>query len=907
MFINFLWPVILTATLTASIANNSTRKKLWIGAFFTVDISDGGWSSAGVLPAVEMAIEDVNNSTILQDYELHMEWRDTKCKRGYGIRQLMDLLELPSDKSPIMLIGGGCSVGTEATAEVSHFWNLIQARYPLLFRTCYTESIGNPARIAILKRYGWKNVATVYQNEGLFTLTAIHLREMLDKNNFTVISSENLANDPTFQILNLKQKDARIIIGMFYSAMARKVFCRAYKEGMYGARYLWLIPGWFSDQWWNITDTDCTPAQIKLAAGNYIAIMESTWSTDPRLTINRQTAAELTERYFKRVDATPYTRNEYSVFGYDAVWAVAQTLDKAIPVLRAQGRVLEDFRFNDSSMSALFKSILQGLHYQGMSGEIMFNSKGDRIGSAIVKQLQGDREVKIGTYDSIHGTLILDGPSKLIWQDGAIPVDRMVVKLKLVSVSASLFIVITLFCSIGILLALGFLAFNIHYRERRFIRMSSPRMNSITVIGCIIIYFAALLSGLDGKYLSEDQYSTLCQVKLWTLSVGFTLAYGAMFSKTWRVHVIFLRRIERRSIRDHQLYGIVIALLAVDTALLAAWQVLNPFIRAIKYLPIEKDENGFEAVRPYIEYCSCDHVMEWKGVILAYKGLLLILGAFLAWETRNVTIPALNDSRNIGVSVYTVVLSCVVGLPVVLVVKDMPDFTYGLGACVCIICTTITLCLMFIPKILALGKPEEESSTLQTSRCATKHAKVIPVDTTESTSQRGGNIANESPRISVRVHSADQACVSPSRKQSNHSKSISFVPDCDITSNVSAQDAHLTSRPAVELSEGFRANKDTIVDKNSSSNLKEIQKSQASSLPKIEHGRSLVGNYLSDGENSRQEHRDEQRGVAESLKLAVAGDSLHLESMETEEESRTGENTEQAIHIPTQKETHVSR
>jgi gamma-aminobutyric acid type B receptor len=71
----------LVAVLLAVRSNlcNCTKKDLWIGAFLTVDISDGGWSSAGVLPAIEMAIDDVNNnSQILADYDLRMEWRDTK-------------------------------------------------------------------------------------------------------------------------------------------------------------------------------------------------------------------------------------------------------------------------------------------------------------------------------------------------------------------------------------------------------------------------------------------------------------------------------------------------------------------------------------------------------------------------------------------------------------------------------------------------------------------------------------------------------------------------------------------------------------------------------------------------------------------------------------------------------------
>lgn len=28
----------------------------------------------------------------------------------------------------------------------------------------------------------------------------------------------------------------------------------------------------------------------------------------------------------------------------------------------------------------------------------------------------------------------------------------------------------------------------------------------------------------------------ICQTRAWMLSTGFTLAYGAMFSKVWRVH-----------------------------------------------------------------------------------------------------------------------------------------------------------------------------------------------------------------------------------------------------------------------------------------------------------------------------------------------------------------------------------
>ena len=41
---------------------------------------------------------------------------------------------------------------------------------------------------------------------------------------------------------------------------------------------------------------------------------------------------------------------------------------------------------------------------------------------------------------------------------------------------------------------------------------------------------------------------------------------------------------------------------------------------------------------PYTEFCTCDLLTYWLLPIYAYKGLLMIFGAFLAWETRKVNV-----------------------------------------------------------------------------------------------------------------------------------------------------------------------------------------------------------------------------------------------------------------------------
>jgi hypothetical protein len=99
------------------------------------------------------------------------------------------------------------------------------------------------------------------------------------------------------------------------------------------------------------------------------------------------------------------------------------------------------------------------------------------------------------------------------------------------------------------------------------------------------------------------------------------------------------------------------------------------------------------------EYCQSEQMNIFVGIIYAYKGLLLIFGAFLAWETRNVSIPALNDSKHVGMSVYNVFIMCVMGAAIALVLSDQKDAVFILISIFIIFCTTATLILVFVPKV----------------------------------------------------------------------------------------------------------------------------------------------------------------------------------------------------------------
>ena len=79
------------------------------------------------------------------------------------------------------------------------------------------------------------------------------------------------------------------------------------------------------------------------------------------------------------------------------------------------------------------------------------------------------------------------------------------------------------------------------------------------------------------------------------------------------------------------------------------------------------------------------------------KGIMLIFGVFLAWETRNVHYPSLNDSKNIGLAVYNVFMfSC---LAIVAEFVVFPPLKTLVQRSIVFVATTSTIALLFVPKV----------------------------------------------------------------------------------------------------------------------------------------------------------------------------------------------------------------
>ena len=78
-------------------------------------------------------------------------------------------------------------------------------------------------------------------------------------------------------------------------------------------------------------------------------------------------------------------------------------------------------------------------------------------------------------------------------------------------------------------------------------------------------------------------------------------------------------------------------------------QCINVLNYNLLYFQMRVEDD--KEIIPILEHCESKNLSYWLGAVYAFKGLLLVFGVFLAWETRAVTIPALNDSRYIGTKI----------------------------------------------------------------------------------------------------------------------------------------------------------------------------------------------------------------------------------------------------------------
>ncbi|PFX29247.1 Gamma-aminobutyric acid type B receptor subunit 2 [Stylophora pistillata] len=650
---------------------SSKKIPLVIGGVFDIDTKPGDENSASMIPIVRMAIKHVNSCPkTLVDYELQMEVKDVKCQDSDAIYAFTEFIR--EEKRKIMILGPGCSKSAEPFAKAAPFYNLVQVAmaavnpalscakiFPTFMRTIPPEHFQNQGRVAIVKHFKWRRVAIMRENMDTYQGLSNDLIKRLKKAGIQLASDQAFTGNAELQIEALQ----------------------AFKKGFYGSKVVWiLMAGGYKEQWWGYNDVNCTKEELCKALGNFLSTEALMIGKDNQDTIAGKNIEELRVEYKTELAKTPYKEpSRHAAFAYDAVWTIALTLNESISALQQQNETrnmsLEDFDYTNTAMRKTFMKIAKGLSFQGMSGLVQFYKNSDRLSLLNIDQRQRGVMKRIGTYDMKRKLIVVDRSQTALWEAEKVPactIKKIFVPRYL---PKSMVFAMDGLCALGIIFAAGLFFFNVKYRAVRHIRMSSPNMNNIIIVGCVLIYVSGILFGIDTEIVSKKTHERVCQV-----------------------------------IQDYQLIIVVILLLMIDACILSTWQILDPMHTTSKTFPRMIDQDADIALYPYQTLCTSKYESLWTGLLYGYKGFLLLFCTYLAWETRKVHIPALNDSKQIGFAVYNVFIPCVIIIPILNLLSNRSDAVYLLSTLLCIFCTTITQCLIFVPKISTMKRTNGDPS-----------------------------------------------------------------------------------------------------------------------------------------------------------------------------------------------------
>ncbi|XP_072035456.1 gamma-aminobutyric acid type B receptor subunit 2-like [Amphiura filiformis] len=347
----------------------------------------------------------------------------------------------------------------------------------------------------------------------------------------------------------------------------------------------------------------------------------------------------------------------------------------------------------------------------------------DKVGIELYVSQYRDEQLEIVAYFDNNGenpTWANGNASHSIkWRGNLVPVDGKTFNRHYVVPGDISKIVMCTFTSLGIFMGIIFLLINTSRRKEKAIKITSPTLNNFIAIGCILLYSSVYVWSVEHSDLADMAIATLCYIQYICVVMGFNLCMGALFMKTYRVHTIFRATFKaiKVDLHDNDLICWIVAIIALDAVIISLWLALDKlYVVEFGLTPQFDSEDPDQEIYniQVIRKCKSGYQPAFFSALAVTKLIMLTFGVFLAWKTRNVTIAALNDSKYIAASVYTIAVVVTLLLPSLVMTANDVDTQFLCYASAIIIVITTVLLLVFLPKMVILWK-HRTGTTLNTS------------------------------------------------------------------------------------------------------------------------------------------------------------------------------------------------
>ena len=686
---------------------------------FSPSFSEG----INIIPALDLAVQHVNQREgFLDGYELELIHRDGGCEvpttTFYGLVSGLFV----DDHKAVGLIGPGCSASTIAALSTIHTQNRTSyiavhgAGSPNIDKTSFPNSFGTlgssaafvDVLFAIMSETSWREIAVLVGPNRPFyiDLAAIFQSNLPDAFPDAEIVFSIVVHDFFIPLDQLRESFARVTFVFASVDLVQRIMCLALQSGMTYPNFQWVFVGHTFDDFtdegiafvYNGQGYNCSTEELFGAAlnGSFLLNYKLSPFEEDEPTDSGLTYREYLQQYNASVMAYnsnlensnyPAEISIWATYFYDAVWAWAVVLDN---VTKSGNFSIEEYQF-DQPNDALIEQFEQ-VDFEGVSGRIKFDRETGSVDRFvdIFQVLNGSSEF-VGYFN--NGMLVKTVDS-VEFIDDTFPMELITVHPAAILFCLPILIitVITIVTHVVVVV----------YRDFKSIRASSPKTNHLAYIGVYFLVIGFAIGTVSYAAELGGREADLCQA-IWAFffPYGFTLAFGAVGVRTWRLYRIFFHYLNPgKFISNPALFTIVFGLLSIDVVMSVVWTSVDPL--TLTYT-IDRSNSDSPIVR---QRCDCDYYFVWFAIIIGFHLLQLVALIVLAAFTRKITTKSF---QTVTLQVLTYGTTVVFGLGATLYYfsvfqrLDIHIVYISLGSVITLVALLYLLCV-FLPPILPLIK-----------------------------------------------------------------------------------------------------------------------------------------------------------------------------------------------------------
>ena len=660
-----------------------------------------GWDGGpALIPAARLAADRINNRTdVLAGYRLRLLEGDSGCnvEAKSALSVAVNVFE-QLNCSVVGIIGPACTGATTfvgdigARDEVSLLQISPSATSPILISSDYTNTfrILSSSRqhvgafLRLMEHNGWEDVAALYDADRKYFLSTFEHFQSVSSHigYYSPVGNNAIPLDDIWARY-------RVVFVFVGASLARRILCLAYhfQPSLIYPIHQWIFHDKTADQFLKDFSFSyrnklyrCSKQQMEIATEGIILNiyrlkrMDVTTETDVDLTYEQFSSTYpmyLTD-YLRDVNLTKedYNQNgeDFATVYYDATWAMALSLNHSLHDLANLNITLSNYSYGQPSATAVIKTHLSSLKFEGLSGRIAFqNSTRDPITIIDSYQLHYNRSsssIHIGYYNNS----ILNTAGKGKFVSGTF-------EIVVVSIHPA---VSTIFFLLPLLIFVYAAILHILYiyaRKSRAIKASSPTLSHLIFSGCYLLLLRSVLKTMaacEWMNLTPRQHmivvGVLCNVTVWCETIGYSLILDTLFVQIWRIYHIFNHfKMKHFFLSDEYLAGYVVCLLVLNLTVLLTWTISDPLLAELEIQEVEYSQSQ-EPVIPVRSFCNSKNDSIYYSIPWCVNFLISVGLIVFSTLNRHITRLHFNTTVQVNKVVYIgnglAVLCTVIGFTV---------------------------------------------------------------------------------------------------------------------------------------------------------------------------------------------------------------------------------------------------